>query len=162
MIRAWSAGSPVDFERVKRLRDELARTKAGLVFTNGCFSVIHAGHVAMIQAASRCAGGRGVVVAFNTAKSIQRIKGYRTDSILPDDARGQMLSSLDHVLYAIEQTEDTPANLLAVLRPMILCKGGTTGDIYGAEFVRNYGGQVIRLPTFASPSANEVLAEVQR
>ncbi len=137
-IEIWSHGNPCTDIRLRKL--------GSCVFTNGCFAGIHAGHIECI----RQAGQYGLVVlAFNSKASVCRLKGYPEEVVIDDEVRGVMLSMIPGVLCAVRQHNDTPMPLLHEIRPRVLFKGGTTGEICGAEFVESYGGRVVRGDVFA-------------
>lgn len=110
-------------------------------FTNGCFDLLHPGHVALLaQARERC---DRLVVGLNSDASVSRLKGP-TRPIQPEVARATVLASLSNVDLVVMFEEDTPLELIVMLRPDVLIKGGdyTVETIVGAEFVQSYGGRV--------------------
>lgn len=112
-----------------------------IVMTNGCFDILHAGHVAYLEQA-RALGDR-LIVAVNGDESIRRIKGEGRP-INPVERRMAVLSALGSVDWVLPFEEDTPEKLLAALKPDILVKGGDyrVNEVVGAEIVKNYGGKV--------------------
>jgi rfaE bifunctional protein nucleotidyltransferase chain/domain len=136
---------PVD---LGELCDALAIKKARgmkVVFTNGCFDIIHAGHV-MYLAKAR-AMGDCLVVGLNADSSVRRIKGPERP-INQEHARAAVLGALASVDHVVLFEEDTPLNLIECMRPDVLVKGGdwAVEDIVGADVVRSSGGQVITIP----------------
>ena len=110
-------------------------------FTNGCFDLLHPGHVTLLaEARAKC---DRLVVGLNSDASVTRLKGP-TRPIQPDVARATVLASLANVDLVVMFEEDTPENLITLLRPDVLLKGGdyTVATIVGAEFVQSYGGKV--------------------
>jgi len=110
-------------------------------FTNGCFDLLHPGHVALLgQARALC---DRLVVGLNSDASVSRLKGP-TRPIQSDLARATVLASLADVDLVVMFEEDTPANLIEMLRPDVLIKGGdySVETIVGADFVKSYGGSV--------------------
>ncbi|MGB3809067.1 MAG: D-glycero-beta-D-manno-heptose-7-phosphate kinase [Parvibaculum sp.] len=110
-------------------------------FTNGCFDLLHPGHVALLaQARSLC---DRLVVGLNSDASVTRLKGP-TRPIQPDVARATVLGSMSNVDLVVLFEEDTPRELIEMLRPDVLIKGGdyTVETIVGADFVQSYGGRV--------------------
>ena len=112
-----------------------------VVFTNGCFDLLHAGHVEYLQQAK--ALGDRLIVAVNADESVRRLKG-KTRPISPLASRLKVLAALEAVDWVVPFSEDTPENLLRELKPNILVKGGDYDktSVVGAEIVEAYGGEV--------------------
>jgi D-beta-D-heptose 7-phosphate kinase/D-beta-D-heptose 1-phosphate adenosyltransferase len=112
-----------------------------IVFTNGCFDLLHPGHVSLLHQARRL--GHKLVVGLNTDASIKRLKGENRP-ILPGEDRGAVLSGLADVDLIVFFDEDTPLNLIRALKPDILVKGAdyTLETVVGREIVESYGGKV--------------------
>ena len=116
-----------------------------IVFTNGCFDILHAGHVRYLEAARML--GHVLIVGINSDASVQELKGpYRP--IVPEDDRSEILAALESVTYVTIFEEPTPAELIELVRPSILVKGGdyAEGHIVGRDFVESYGGRVCTIP----------------
>lgn len=130
-----------------------------VVFTNGCFDILHPGHAGYLEQA-RALGDR-LVVAVNGDESISRLKGPGRP-INPVDSRMALLSKLESVDWVISFDDDTPENLLEVLRPDILAKGGDYNkeSVVGWEIVENYGGKVEVLTLFDSFSTTSIVEKV--
>lgn len=109
--------------------------------TNGCFDILHAGHVAYLEQA-RALGDR-LIVAMNGDDSIRRIKGEGRP-INPVERRMAVLAGLGSVDWVLPFEEDTPERLLELLQPDILVKGGDyrINEVVGANIVKSYGGKV--------------------
>lgn len=127
-----------------QLGDAVEQARAGgekIVFTNGCFDILHAGHVAYLEEA-RDLGDR-LVVAVNDDASVTKLKGSGRP-VNPLEQRMRVLSGLAAVDWVVAFPEDTPERLLELLRPEVLVKGGDYGadEVVGADLVRGYGGQV--------------------
>jgi D-beta-D-heptose 7-phosphate kinase/D-beta-D-heptose 1-phosphate adenosyltransferase len=112
-----------------------------VVFTNGCFDLLHVGHVRYLQKARQL--GDLLVLGLNSDASIRRLKGPRRPLIAQDE-RAHILAALDCIDYVTIFDEDTPLELLEALRPDILVKGGdyTPGTVVGKDMVEGYGGKV--------------------
>ena len=124
-------------EAVRRARRQGAR----IVFTNGCFDILHAGHVGYLDEARQL--GDRLIVAVNDDDSVRRLKGAgRPVNKLAQRVR--VLEGLAAVDWVVPFSEDTPQALLEQIRPDVLVKGGDYGpdEVVGAEFVRSYGGEV--------------------
>lgn len=123
------------------LLDPLRRAGKTIVFTNGCFDLLHAGHVKYLQQAR--ALGDLLVLGLNSDASIRRLKGEKRP-LLDESERAQILAALDCVDYLTIFDEDTPLELLQVVRPKILVKGGDylPDEVVGKELVERDGGRV--------------------
>ena len=132
-----------------------------VVFTNGIFDVLHRGHVAMLVAA-RAEGDR-LVVGLNTDASARRLKGPERP-INGAENRAFVLGGLACVDAVVLFDEDTPAELIAALRPDVLVKGADygPGQIVGADVVEAGGGRVVRVPLEPGFSTTEFIARVRR
>ena len=142
-------------ELLKILEKERKEGKK-IVFTNGCFDLIHAGHVDYLKKAK--ALGDILVVGLNSDDSIRRIKGEKRP-IIPQEMRAEVLSSLKPVDYVVIFEEDTPANLIKTIKPDILVKGGDweLDKIVGREFVESYGGKVLTIPFTYDISTTKII-----
>jgi D-beta-D-heptose 7-phosphate kinase/D-beta-D-heptose 1-phosphate adenosyltransferase len=130
------------------LLERLAVERGGgrrLVFTNGCFDLLHAGHVSLLERAA--ALGEILVVGLNSDASVRRLKGPERP-VVSEDERALLLAALRPVDYVVLFGEDTPLELIRALRPDVLVKGEDYGPeaVVGRELVEAYGGTVVRLP----------------
>lgn len=139
-----------ELEQVKALRQSWRNQGRRVVFTNGCFRCLHAGHEATLKAAAKL--GDCLIVAVNSADTVRQLKGDAP--LLSDYARVAFLSALPYVSAVLLQRELTPCSLLREIKPDILAKGGTTPEIVGREIVEEYGGQVVGLGTVPDCSAS--------
>ncbi len=130
-----------------------------VVFTNGCFDILHAGHVGYLQQA-RALGDR-LIVAVNTDASVSRLKGPGRP-INPVDRRMAVLAGLEAVDWVIAFDDNTPEPLLEKLRPDILVKGGdyTKEQVVGWKIVEGYGGQVRVLSFFDDMSTTKIVEKI--
>ncbi len=142
-------------ELLKILEKERKEGKK-IVFTNGCFDIIHAGHVDYLKKAK--ALGDILVVGLNSDDSIRRIKGEKRP-IIPQEMRAEVLSSLKPVDYVVIFEEDTPENLIKTIKPDILVKGRDwePEKIVGREFVESYGGKVLTIPFTYNISTTKII-----
>ncbi|GIL18499.1 MAG: hypothetical protein BroJett040_22500 [Oligoflexia bacterium] len=120
------------------------RGKKKIVFTNGCFDLLHVGHVRYLQEAKSL--GDILVVALNTDESVKLLKGP-TRPVQNESDRAEILAALGCVDFTTLFSEQTPANIIQVVKPDILVKGGDwkIEQIVGADFVQSYGGKVYSL-----------------
>lgn len=132
-----------------------------IVFTNGCFDIIHAGHVGYL-AEARSLGDR-LIVAVNGDESVRRLKGA-SRPINPVDRRMAVLAGLEAVDWVVSFDEDTPEALLAVIRPDVLVKGGdySTDQVVGGRFVEAYGGEVKVLAFLDNCSTTAIVEKVRK
>jgi len=132
-------------EEACRLRERLEKDGLSLVFTNGCFDLLHPGHVRYLAAARKM--GDHLLVAVNSDRSVVKIKGP-SRPVQPQSVRAEMLSALESVDSVIVFDEETPLRVIEALTPDVLVKGGDwkEADIVGADVVRARGGLVRSIP----------------
>lgn len=132
-----------------------------IVFTNGCFDIIHAGHVGYLTEAKKL--GDRLIVAINDDASVSRLKGAGRP-INPVDRRKAVLAGLEAVDWVVSFSEDTPEPLLELLRPEILVKGGDYAieEVVGGEFVQSYGGEVRALEFLDDCSTSEIVEKMKQ
>lgn len=145
------------------LASELERSRASgrrAVFTNGCFDLLHVGHVRYLKEAR--ALGDLLVVGVNSDASVRRLKGPERP-LQPEGDRAEILASLAAVDFTTVFHQDTPLELIQALRPDVLTKGGdwATESIVGAPFVMSYGGSVRSL-SFVDGRSTSKLVEKAR
>ena len=130
-----------------------------IVMTNGCFDLIHVGHVRYLQEAKH--QGDVLVVALNTDQSTRSLKGPQRP-IVPEDERAEILSALAYVDYVILFDEPTPLRLIEQILPHVLVKGGDWGThrIVGAQAVENSGGKVLSIPMTPDRSTSNLIQKI--
>jgi rfaE bifunctional protein nucleotidyltransferase chain/domain len=130
-----------------------------VVFTNGCFDLIHPGHISYLQQARQL--GDLLVVAINSDASVRRLKGDKRP-ILNQQERALILAALEMVDYVTFFEEDTPQQIIAALQPDILVKGGdwSLDQIVGRQEVEAAGGQVLALPYVAGVSTTDIVNRI--
>jgi len=131
-----------------------------VVFTNGCFDVLHRGHVVYLDRARRL--GDALVVGVNTDSSVRRLKGPDRPLVQQDD-RARILAALECVDAVVLFDEDTPRELIAALLPDILVKGGdyAPDEIVGREAVEGAGGRVEVIPFVEGYSTTDLMKRVR-
>jgi D-beta-D-heptose 7-phosphate kinase/D-beta-D-heptose 1-phosphate adenosyltransferase len=131
-----------------------------IVFTNGCFDIIHAGHVGYLTQARTL--GHRLVVAINNDDSVKRLKGAGRP-INPVDRRMAVLAGLSAVDWVVSFADDTPETLLKLIRPEVLVKGGDyrLDQVVGGEFVQSYGGEVRVLEFLDNCSTSAIVEKVR-
>ena len=147
----------------EELRIELAalrRDGRTVVFTNGCFDIIHAGHIALLRAAARL--GDALVVGVNSDASIRRLKG-EDRPIYPVDDRLDVLAELESVTSMVVFEEDTPIELIRALRPDVLVKGADYAEeqVVGADLVQTWGGRVALVPLLTGRSTSAAIDRIR-
>ena len=117
-----------------------------VVFTNGCFDIIHVGHVHYLDAAAQLGGT--LIVGINTDQSIQALAKAPGRPINRLEDRAAMVAALESVSLVIPFGGPTPIALIELIQPDVLVKGGdyAPGDVVGGEFVQSYGGKVTIIP----------------
>ncbi|HOW36005.1 MAG TPA: D-glycero-beta-D-manno-heptose 1-phosphate adenylyltransferase [Candidatus Omnitrophota bacterium] len=131
----------VSLERLKKIVSLLRRKNRKIAFTNGCFDLVHFGHVSYLTAAKK--NNRILVVGVNSDSSVRRIKG-KTRPITPQRARAGVLAALACVDYVVIFNEDTPYRVIKALKPDILIKGADWQgkEIVGQDIVESHGGKI--------------------
>ena len=131
-----------------------------IVFTNGCFDILHAGHVTYLEEAAKL--GDRLIVALNKDESVTRLKGLGRP-IVKYESRALVMSGLGAVDWVVGFDEDTPERLLEEIRPDVLVKGGDYRDeqVVGGDIVREYGGSVKVLTLVEDLSTSEIVDRIK-
>ncbi|MBO4318809.1 MAG: adenylyltransferase/cytidyltransferase family protein [Mailhella sp.] len=131
-----------------------------LVFTNGCYDILHPGHVDLLARAA--ALGDMLVLGLNSDDSVRRQNKGPGRPFNAFEARAFVLAHLESVDHVVRFDEDTPERLIRVLRPDVLVKGGDwdVSRIAGADFVRSYGGEVFSLPLLEGWSTTRLAGKI--
>jgi D-glycero-beta-D-manno-heptose 1-phosphate adenylyltransferase len=142
------------------LRFSKPKRNGRLVLTNGCFDLLHPGHIQSLEAAR--ALGDYLIVAINSDSSIKTIKGPNRP-ILPENERAELLAALEPVDAVVIFHEPDPQKTIAALLPDILVKGGDWGEnaIIGRTEVESAGGQVVRLNIIPGYSTTQLITKIQ-
>jgi rfaE bifunctional protein nucleotidyltransferase chain/domain len=132
-----------------------------VVLTNGCFDLLHAGHVALLEAARR--EGDRLVVALNSDASVRRLKGA-TRPLVPQGERTELLLALEAVDRVVVYEEDTPLEVIRTLLPDVLVKGAdwSADAIVGRAEVEAAGGRVVRTALLAGRSTTAIVERIRR
>ncbi len=132
-----------------------------IVFTNGCFDIIHPGHIDLLTRAK--ALGDRLIVGINSDSSVAAIKGSPRPFISQED-RKEILLGLRSVDEVRIFTESTPENLIREIKPDVLAKGGDwgIGEIVGGEFVRQNGGEVVSIPLKEGYSTTSIVERISK
>jgi len=145
--------------QLRKIRARLRREGKTVVFTNGCFDLLHGGHVSLFRKAKSC--GDVLIVALNTDASIGKLKGP-TRPVFPLKERFEVLAAIGDIDYLTSFAEATPRRIIASLLPDILVKGGDwgTGEIVGREEVEAAGGKVVRAPYLKGHSSTNIIRKI--
>ncbi|MEQ8785895.1 MAG: D-glycero-beta-D-manno-heptose 1-phosphate adenylyltransferase [Pirellulaceae bacterium] len=151
----------VDCQTAARLAEEHRSRGETIVFTNGCFDLLHVGHLQVL--AESAAHGDVLVVGVNSDSSVRRLKGSARPIINERD-RAALLAALGCVDYVVVYEDDTPHPLLHAIRPDVLVKGGTYAldEVVGHEVVESYGGRVAVTGTIDGISTTRIVESLNR
>ncbi len=149
-------GKIVDRGNIKNIVSDLKARGKKIVFTNGCFDLIHVGHVRYLAEAKRL--GDVLVIGLNSDNSVSAIKPGRP--VIPESERAEVLSALCMVDYVVLFDEDTPYELIKDVQPDVLVKGADwdPGDIVGNDIAR----ETRTLPFVEGKSTSEIIRKIQR
>lgn len=152
-ITSWTA--------LARLVRQAGRRRRTVVFTNGCFDLLHAGHLTLLQQARR--QGDVLIVGINSDTSVRALKGAHRP-MLPQRDRALLLAGLECVDYVTVFSERTPQRLIERVRPHVLVKGAdwATDQVVGREVVQQRGGRVVRIPLRKGYSTTRLIARIRR
>jgi len=149
-------GTILSRNELKEEREKLRAAGKRLVFTNGCFDILHVGHVRYLRSAREL--GDVLMVALNTDQSISRIKPGRP--VIPEGQRAELVASLEMVDYVTLFDEDTPYELIKLLGPDVLVKGGDwkREEIVGSDIVP----ETYSLPYIKGVSTTEIMEKIRK
>lgn len=146
---------------MQNLARKLHKQGKKIVFTNGCFDVLHVGHISYLAKAKEF--GDVLVVGLNRDRSIRAIKGPKRP-INPEKARAHVLAALQAVDFIVLFGENTPLRLICKIQPDILVKGADwkAGDIVGANEIKNWGGAVKRVSLVKGFSTTRMIERMRQ
>ncbi|MCX7834296.1 MAG: D-glycero-beta-D-manno-heptose 1-phosphate adenylyltransferase [Ignavibacteria bacterium] len=150
----------LDLEKILTISRELKKEGKKIVFTNGCFDIIHKGHIIYLKEAKKL--GDYLIVGLNSDESVRRIKGnFRP--INKQEDRALILENLKPVDAVVIFNEETPINLIEKIKPDFLVKGGDwkENEIVGADFVKSYGGKVISINYIENYSTTSLIEKIK-
>jgi rfaE bifunctional protein nucleotidyltransferase chain/domain len=151
-------GSIYTREELVRVRAEWKRAAKTVVFTNGCYDILHPGHIRLLEAARSL--GDVLILALNTDASVRRLKGP-SRPLISQDERAELASALAAVDAVTFFDEETPRELIAAVLPDVLIKGADWAHfIAGREEVEASGGKVLALPLEPGYSTTGILEEL--
>jgi D-beta-D-heptose 7-phosphate kinase/D-beta-D-heptose 1-phosphate adenosyltransferase len=147
-------------DRAAEVRARLRAEGRALVFTNGCFDLLHVGHVRYLRQARSL--GDALIVAINSDRAVRELKGAGRP-VMPVDERAEVLAALEAVTYVTVFDELSPRQLIAKLLPDVLVKGGdyALSEIHGREEVEAAGGRVVALPFVDGASTTDIISRIK-
>ena len=148
---------------IEELKHRLAqwRVKSDrIVFTNGCFDILHVGHLHTLKESIQL--GDKLIVGLNSDASVSRLKGKERPIVNQLD-RSEMLAAFEMIDAVIIFEDDTPEELIQMIKPDVLCKGGdwSIENIVGSDFVKSYGGQVVSIPFIQGYSSSSLIDKIK-
>jgi len=148
-------------ETLKKTIDSLRKKGRKIVFTNGCFDILHKGHILLLKKAKTF--GDILIVGLNSDLSVKKIKG-RSRPVNPACDRAEVLGALECVDYITIFDEPTPRNVIKKVMPDILVKGGDwkKEEIVGKEIVESRGGKVYTIPLVKGYSTSRIIARINK
>jgi len=149
------------WEELKRETDRLRGEGKKIAFTNGCFDILHVGHVRYLQEARRT--GDVLILGLNSDVSVRAIKGDRRP-LVPQQERAEVVAALASVDYVTVFDETTPLKLIEYLRPDCLVKGGDWREeaVVGRDAVHSWGGKVVIVPLTEGASTTGIVEKIGR
>jgi D-beta-D-heptose 7-phosphate kinase/D-beta-D-heptose 1-phosphate adenosyltransferase len=149
----------VELQQLVKIRKELKQKGLKVVFTNGCFDILHRGHVEYLRKAKQL--GDVLIIGLNTDQSVRRVKGEKRPINCQED-RAAVLAALEAVDYVCFFPEETPAHIIEALIPDILVKGADwkLDEIVGRETVRRAGGKVARIEQVPGASTRGTIRKI--
>lgn len=149
-----------NIEELKRRLAQWRVKSDRIVFTNGCFDILHVGHLHTLKEAIQL--GDKLIVGLNSDASVSRLKGKERPIVNQLD-RSEMLAALEMVDAVIIFEDDTPEELIQMIKPDVLCKGGdwSIENIVGGDFVQSYGGQVVSIPFVQGYSSSSLINKIK-
>jgi D-beta-D-heptose 7-phosphate kinase/D-beta-D-heptose 1-phosphate adenosyltransferase len=148
-----------DLQELKKAIGLLKKKGKTVVFTNGCYDLIHIGHLRCFEEGKKF--GDMLIVALNSDRSVRSIKGPPRP-IIPEGERAEIVSSLECVDYVTIFDQDDPLDIIASIKPDVLVKGGdwNLDTIVGRELVESYGGKVFALPLVKGVSTTQIIETI--
>ncbi|HEV2305800.1 MAG TPA: D-glycero-beta-D-manno-heptose 1-phosphate adenylyltransferase [Candidatus Acidoferrales bacterium] len=140
---------------------EAKAARRRLVFTNGCYDLLHPGHIRLLEKSREL--GDILILALNSDRSVRENKGAGRP-IIPEDERAEVAAALEAVDYVVLFDEPTPREIIAKILPDVLVKGGDWGpnEIVGREEVEAAGGRVVSIPIEPGYSTSSILKRIQK
>ncbi len=150
----------INSEEAKEIRAKAKKEGKVVVFTNGCFDILHRGHIESLHQAKEL--GDILIVGLNTDNSIHKFKS-KSRPIFNQNDRAEVLNALTSVDYIVLFNEPTPEKLIEQIKPDILVKGSDykINEIAGREIVQKYGGKVVIIPLLPGYSTTQIINKIK-
>lgn len=157
----WLEAKIKKLNTLKKIISKLKAKGKKIVFTNGCFDLLHYGHIKYLQEAKK--KGDILIVAINSDASVRRTKGKKRPLVNEKD-RLRIVAGLESVDYVVLFKEDTPLKTIKLLKPHIIVKGAdwSKSDIVGSNFVLNYAGRVSRIKLVRGRSTTNLINKIAK
>ena len=148
-------------EKLKNKIDALRDKGKKIVFTNGCFDILHVGHTRYLRDAKK--QGDILVLGLNSDESVRSLKGEKRP-LMPENERADVVASLESVDYVTIFHEPTPLELIEYLKPHVLVKGGDWKgkDVVGRKSMKKWGGRVVIIPEIKGSSTTNIIEKVKK
>ncbi|MEA1995368.1 MAG: D-glycero-beta-D-manno-heptose 1-phosphate adenylyltransferase [Campylobacterota bacterium] len=150
----------IDRQKLLSLIQKLKTEGKRIVFTNGCFDILHSGHIDYLKKTKEL--GDILIIGINSDESVKKIKQQnRPINKLLD--RMIVLDSIKYVDYVVPFNEETPENLIKIIKPDVLTKGGDWNekDVIGSNFVKSYGGKTVIIPYIKGKSTTNTIKRIR-
>ncbi len=146
-------------KKLIRIIKKIKKSGKKIVFTNGCFDIIHTGHINLLNAAKKF--GDVLILGLNSDSSVRRLKG-KNRPIVPQHERAEIMSALSAVDIVTIFYEDDPYNIIKDIKPDVLVKGGDwpLDKIIGADIVKSYGGKVKNIKYIKGQSTTNIIKKI--
>ena len=150
-IKSW--------EELAQICEKARQQRKKIVFTNGCFDILHEGHLLVLQKAKQL--GDILIVGLNSDSSVKKLKGS-SRPINPEQKRAQNLAAFDFVDYVALFEQDTPLELIKIIKPDFLVKGGdyANKNCVGSHFVESLGGKTVIVPLVEGISTTKIIEKL--
>ncbi len=159
-MKVHTTNKIIKFSDVKEEISRLKRDSKKIVFTNGCFDIIHAGHIAYLNEAKGL--GDILIVGINSDNSVKRLKGQNRPIISERD-RAYVLANIKPVDYVVIFHEDTPYHLIKEIQPDFLVKGGDycEKNVIGRDIVKSSGGKLVLIKFIKGKSTSSIIKTIK-
>ncbi|MCD6130317.1 MAG: D-glycero-beta-D-manno-heptose 1-phosphate adenylyltransferase [Deltaproteobacteria bacterium] len=150
----------IDRQKLLSLIQKLKTEGKRIIFTNGCFDILHSGHAYYLKKTKEL--GDILIIGINSDESVKKIKQQnRPINKLLD--RMIVLNSIKYVDYVVPFNEETPENLIKIIKPDVLTKGGDWNkkDVVGSDFVKSYGGRTVIIPYIKGKSTTNTIKKIR-